>query len=387
MDFAFTQEQEMIRDTVASFLKGASTSAAIRSAMDSELGYSPELWQRICSEMYWQALHIPEEYGGMGLGYVELVAVLEQMGRYLLCSPYLATVAMATNALLVAANDSQKSEYLPLLIEGKTATLAFNSGSNVWDSRAVTAHYRIEGDDVILNGEYRYVLDGHSADYFILAAREEGSSGENGISLFVCASDSDSIESTRLPTMDQSRRQASIQLRDLRLTQQNVLGELGAGAKPLAKIVDLATIALAAEQAGGMQQILDMTVDYTQSRSQFGRPIAGFQAIKHKAADMMLRNEVARSAVYYAACVADDALNDGPLAQELSEAASIAKSYCSEAYFKNTGEALQMHGGVGFTWEYDVHLYFKRAKASEHYLGSSAYHRERLAGLLLDTAC
>jgi alkylation response protein AidB-like acyl-CoA dehydrogenase len=133
-----------------------------------------------------------------------------------------------------------------------------------------------------------------------------------------------------------------------------------------------------------MQQVLDITVDYTKTRNQFGRSIAGFQAIKHKAADMMLRNEVARSAVYYAACIADDVLSAGPLADELAEAASIAKSYCSEAYFKNAGEALQMHGGVGFTWEYDVHLYFKRAKASEHFLGNSSYHRERVAGGLLD---
>jgi alkylation response protein AidB-like acyl-CoA dehydrogenase len=384
MEFAFTQEQEMIRDTAASFLKDASTSAAIRSAMASDLGYSPELWQRICSEMYWQALHIPEQYGGMGLGYVELVAVLEQMGRYLLCSPYLATVAMATNALLIAGSDSQKSEILPQLIEGKTATLAFNCGGNVWNSNAINASYRHDGNDLILNGEYRYVLDGHSADYLILAAREEGSSGDDGISLFVCAADNDGIQRSLLPTMDQSRRQACIQLNNLRLSKQTLMGEFATAAKSLAKILDLATIALAAEQAGGMQQVLDITVDYTKARNQFGRSIAGFQAIKHKAADMMLRNEVARSAVYYAACIADDALSSGPLADELAEAASIAKSYCSEAYFKNAGEALQMHGGVGFTWEYDVHLYFKRAKASEHLLGNSSYHRERVAGVLLD---
>ena len=384
MEFAFTQEQEMIRDTAASFLKDASTSAAIRSAMASDLGYSPDLWQRICTDMYWQALHIPEEYGGMGLGYVELVAVLEQMGRYLLCSPYLATVAMATNALLIAGTDDQKTEILPQLIEGKTATLAFNGGSNLWNAEAITATYRRDGNDLILSGQYRYVLDGHSADYLIIAAREEASSGENGVSLFVCQADSDGIQRSLLPTMDQSRRQAAIELTDLRLPAESVMGELGTAATALSKILDLANIALAAEQAGGMQQILDITVDYTKSRSQFGRSIAGFQAIKHKAADMMLRNEVARSAVYYAACIADDALSAGPLADELAEAASIAKSYCSEAYFKNAGEALQMHGGVGFTWEYDVHLYFKRAKASEHFLGNCSYHRERVAGVILD---
>jgi len=384
MDFAFTEEQQMIRDTAEAFLKASSTSAAIRTAMASELGFDPALWQSICGDMYWQALHIPENYGGMGLGYVELVAVLEQMGRYLLCAPYMSSVAMATNALLIAGTDAQKELYLPQIIEGKIASLAFNSASREWDASAVTATYRRDGSDFILNGRYRYVLDGHSADFMVFAAREEGSVGELGISLFVCPTDLAGIERATLPTMDQTRRQAEVTLSNVRLDASTLMGAAGQAGTPLNKILDLATIALAAEQAGGMQEVLDITVEYSKSRSQFGRSIAGFQAIKHKAADMMLRSEVARSAVYYAACIADEALNDGPLANELSEAASIAKSHCSQAYFENAGEAIQIHGGVGFTWEYDVHLYFKRAKASEHFLGDSSYHRERVAKMLLD---
>ncbi|WP_373090658.1 acyl-CoA dehydrogenase family protein [Zhongshania sp.] len=384
MDFAFTEEQQMIRDTAAAFLKASSSSAAVRAAMVSDKGFDPALWQSVCADMYWQALHIPEQYGGMGLGYVELVAVLEQMGRYLLCAPYMSSVAMATNALLVAGTDAQKTLYLPQIIEGKIASLAFNSANRNWDACAVSVTYRRDGNDFILNGNYRYVLDGDNADVMVFAAREEGSVGENGISLFVCPTGLHGIERAALPTMDQTRRQATITVTNLRLDESTVMGDLGKAAKHLNKILDLATIALAAEQAGGMQEVLDMSVEYSKSRSQFGRTIAGFQAIKHKAADMMLRGEVARSAVYYAACIADEALNDGPLANELSEAASIAKSHCSEAYFKNAGEALQIHGGVGFTWEYDVHLYFKRAKASEHFLGDSGYHRERVAKILLD---
>ena len=385
MDFAFTQEQQMIRDTAEAFLKASSTSAAVRKAMASDAGFDPALWQRICADMYWQALHIPENYGGMGLGYVELVAVLEQMGRYLLCAPYMSSVAMAANALLVAGTEAQKSLYLPQIVEGKIASLAFTPGGRTWDASAVTASYRRDGADFILNGNYRYVLDGHSADFIVLAAREEGSAGEFGISLFVRPTDLAGIERATLPTMDQTRRQAEVTLNNVRLGATTLMGTAGQAATQLNKILDLATIALAAEQAGGMQQVLDITVEYSKTRSQFGRSIAGFQAIKHKAADMMLRSEVARSAVYYAACIADEALSDGPLALELSEAASIAKSHCSEAYFKNAGEALQIHGGVGFTWEYDVHLYFKRAKASEHFLGDSSYHRERVAKMLLDT--
>ncbi|MFT5889136.1 MAG: alkylation response protein AidB-like acyl-CoA dehydrogenase [Zhongshania sp.] len=384
MEFAFTEEQQMIRDTAAAFLKASCTSSAVRSAMATEQGFDTALWESICSDMYWQALHIPEAYGGMGLGYVELVAVMEQMGRYLLCAPYLSTVAMATNALLIAGSEQQKSVYLPQIVEGKVASLAFNSVSSQWDANAVVASYCRDGDNYILNGDYRYVLDGQRADFLIVAAREEGSMGAEGISLFVTPADTRGIQRSVLPTMDQTRRQAQIELKNVSLGGSDLMGVAGHGAEDLAKILNLATIALAAEQAGGMQEVLDISVDYSKSRSQFGRTIAGFQAIKHKAADMMLRSEVARSAVYYAACVADEVLTDGPLADELAEAASIAKSYCSEAYFKNAGEAMQIHGGVGFTWEYDVHLYFKRAKSSEHFLGSSSYHRERVAAILLD---
>ena len=386
MEFAFTEEQEMIRETAAAFLAEVSDSAAVRRAMATEQGYETALWNRICNEMYWQAIHIPEEYGGMGLGYVELVAMLEQMGRYLLCSPFFATVCLGANALLVAGNEEQKSQYLGQLCEGTlTATLAYNGGSSRWDAEAITATWRRDGDTFVLNGDYRYVVDGHTAGLLIVAAREEGSSGEAGISLFLLPSDSAGVSRTWLPTMDQARKQASISLTAVSLDADALLGDAGQAWPQLAKVIDLATVALAAEQVGGAQQVLDMAVEYTGERVQFGRTIASFQAIKHKAADMMLKVEVARSAAYYAGCVAEEALRGGELAAELPEAASVAKSYCSDSYFGNAGDALQMFGGVGFTWEYDVHLYFKRAKSSEHLLGNGAAHRERLATMLLDS--
>jgi len=385
MEFAFTEEQEMIRDTAASFLAEISTSEAIRAAMATEQGYDSALWQRICSEMYWQAIHIPEEYGGMGLGYVEVVATLEQMGRYLLCSPYFSTVCLAANALLVAGSDAQKTEWLGRICEqGTTATVAFNGGINDWGAESVTATCRREGDDFVLEGEYRYVVDGHSAELLVVAAREQGSVGAEGISLFLLPANSEGVSRQWLPTMDQARKQATVRLDKVRLGQAKLLGAAGEGWQPLAQVLDLAAIALAAEQAGGCQQLLDLTVEYTSERVQFNRTIASFQAVKHKAADMMLQTEVARSAIYYAACVAQEALEGGPMAEELAEAASVAKSYCSDAYFAIAGDSLQLFGGVGFTWEYDVHLYFKRAKSSEHLLGNGAFHRERLAHILLD---
>lgn len=385
MDFAFTEEQAMIRDTAASFLAEVSTSEAIRAAMATEQGYDRELWNRICAEMYWQAIHVPEEYGGMGLGYVEVIATMEQMGRYLLCSPYFSTVCLAANALLVAGSSEQKTEWLGRMCEGGlSATVAFNGGVSDWGADAISATYLREGDNYVLNGEYRYVVDGHTAELLIVAAREAGSAGEAGVSLFLLPADATGVSRQWLPTMDQARKQASVQLENVRLGEEALMGAAGAGWKSLSQALDLAAIALAAEQVGGCQQLLDQTVEYTSERVQFNRTIASFQAVKHKAADMMLQTEVARSAIYYAACVAQEALDGGPMADELGEAASVAKSYCSDAYFAIAGDALQLFGGVGFTWEYDVHLYFKRAKSSEHLLGNGAFHRERLAQGLLD---
>jgi alkylation response protein AidB-like acyl-CoA dehydrogenase len=383
MEFAFTEEQKMIRDTAEAFLNEVSDSTAVRAAMASERGFDNALWSRVCGEMFWQAIHLPESVGGMGLGYVELVAVLEQMGKNLLCSPFFATVCQGANAILVAGNDEQKAHYLAEIVEGKTATLAYTNSSS-WATSAVEATYSQDGDDFILDGDYRYVIDGHTADFIVVAAVKKSGSNAGSIALFVVDSQAAGLSAEWLPTLDQTRKQAAISMRNVRVSSTALLAE-NAEAK-LQTIIDLATIALSAEQMGGTQKVLDMAVEYTIEREQFGRKIASFQAIKHKAADMMCRAEVARSAVYYAACIADEALSGGVMAEELGEAASVAKAYCSEAYFKNTGECIQMFGGVGFTWEYDPHLYFKRAKASEHLLGNGSYHRERVATMLLDNS-
>jgi alkylation response protein AidB-like acyl-CoA dehydrogenase len=312
------------------------------------------------------------------------VATLEQMGRYLFCSPFFSTVCLGVNALLIAGTEAQKEQYLPEIVAGKTATLAYTGAGGSWGADAVQATYTRVGDDYVLNGSWRYVPDGHTAELLILAAREQGSVGTAGISLFVVPADSISIEREWLPTMDQTRKQAHIQLSEISLPATALMGAGEGQMWPqLAKIIDLATIAVAAEQVGGAQQALDSTVAYTQERVQFNRSIASYQAVKHKAADMMVKVEAARSAVYYAACIALEAMEDGPLGAELAEAASIAKAWCSDAYFFNAGTGIQLHGGVGFTWEYDIQLYFKRAKSSETLFGNAAFHRERIAQQLL----
>lgn len=393
MEFSFTEEQKMIRDTAQAFLVEVSSSIAIRTAMVTEQGYEDKVWQRVCDEMYWQAIHVPEEYGGLGLGYVELVILLEQMGRNLLCSPFFSTVCLAANALMIAGTETQKQQYLSEICAGSlTATLAYTGSNGQWGADAIqgTALLKetvtlqetvtLKNSNYLLNGTYRYVPDGHTADLLIIAARSEGSVGEEGISLFAIPANTPGVTRTWLPTMDQTRKQAEIVLDNVTLSIDHLMGEQGQAWPQLKKVIHLATIATAAEQTGGAQQVLDLTVAYTKERVQFGRPVAGFQAVKHQAADMMLRTEVARSAIYYAACVAAESNDEA----ELAEAASVAKAYCSDGYFKNASDAIQLHGGVGFTWEYDVHLYFKRAKSSELFLGNGAYHREQVAKMLLD---
>mgnify|MGYP003624329865 FL=1 len=384
MEFRFTEEQQMIRDTAEAFLAEVSTAAAVREAMATERGYSDALWQQISEELMWPALHIPEAFGGLGLGFVELAAMQEQMGRTLLCAPFLSTVGFAVNALLVAGSEAQQTAYLGDIATGKTGTLAFMAPGSRPDAAAIQATCRNEGDGFVLDGEYRYVLDGHTADILVLAARAPGSEGEEGVSLFVLPASTAGISREWLPTMDQTRKQARIVLENVQVERSACMGEPGQAWPALAKTLDLATIALAAEQVGVAQQALDSSVAYTTERVQFGRTIASYQAIKHKAADMMLKVEAARSAAYYAACIADEALAGRPMGSGLAEAASIAKAYCSEAAFFNAGCGIQLHGGVGITSEYDIQLYFKRAKSAETLLGDAAWHRERLAQQLLD---
>ncbi len=361
MDFRFTEEQLELREIARGFLADQAGSEAVRSAMESELGYDPALWKQLGAELGWTSVIIPEEYGGLGLSYVELIALLEVTGEHLLCAPFFSSICLGANALLVAGNDAQKKDYLPGIAAGETrATLAY------FDQVATTA--RAEGADFVLNGVKRHVLDGHCADLFIVSAQ----SGE-GMSLFAVPAGSAGLTRNALPTMDQTRRLAEIRFDDVRVPASALLGEESRARPALAKILQRACIALAAEQVGGAQRCLDMAVAYAKEREQFGRAIGSFQAIKHKCADMFVKVEAARSAAYYAGCVA--AQGD----DELAVTSSLVKSYCSDAFFHCAAESLQIHGGVGFTWEYDVHLYFKRAKSSEIFLGSPEEHRERVA--------
>ena len=377
MDFRFSEEQRALVDSARDFLASHSGPEDIRAAMTSELGYDKAIWQQIATELGWPSVHIPEEYGGLGLGYVDLVVLLEAMGEALLCSPFFSTVVLAANAILAVGSEAQKKELLPGIAEGRTtATLALCEKSGRWDAAGIEATARPDGDGFVLDGVKSWVVDGHSSDLLLIAARKPGSRGEDGICVFAVPGQTAGVERRMLTTMDQTRRLAEIGLTNVRVGRDACIGEFGSAWPGLSRALDLAAIALAAEQVGGAQRCLDMAVSYAKERQQFGRAIGSFQAIKHKAADMLVAVESARSAVYYAACIADDKSDD------LATNASLAKAWCSEAYFKCAADNIQIHGGVGFTWEYDPHLHFKRARASESWLGTPADHRERVAKAL-----
>jgi alkylation response protein AidB-like acyl-CoA dehydrogenase len=320
----------------------------------------------MADQMGLQGLVIPEEFGGSGYSYVELTVVLEEMGRALLCAPYFSSVVLAGNTLLHSGDDAAKKELLPGIASGDTiATLAFTEESGRWDEDGITMSATKDGDGYSLTGTKMFVLDGHTASLILVAARTDA-----GLSLFQVAGDAEGLTRTALSTMDQTRKQAKLEFSG---TPAKLIGTEGEGGNVLERVLDLAAVALAAEQVGGAQKVLEMSVEYAKVRVQFGRPIGSFQAIKHKCADMLLEVESAKSAAYYAGwCAAE--LND-----ELPSVASLAKAYCSEAYFHAAAENIQIHGGIGFTWEHPAHLYFKRAKSSELLFGDPTYHRELLA--------
>jgi alkylation response protein AidB-like acyl-CoA dehydrogenase len=366
MNFAFSEEQEELRKTVRSFLEQKSPETEVRRLMETDEGFDPAVWNQMGEQLGLQGLIIPEDFGGSGFSYVELGVVLEEMGRALLCAPYFSTVVLAGNTLLHAGDDAAKKDYLPGIASGETiATLAFTEPSGKWDEAGITMEATKEGDGWVLNGTKSFVLDGATAGLILVAARTG-----KGVSLFAVDGDAPGLSRTSLSTMDQTRKQAKLEFNG---TPARLIGAEGEGWKTLSTVLDLAAVALAAEEVGGAQKVLEMSVEYAKVRIQFGRPIGSFQAIKHKCADMLLEVESAKSAAYYGMWCASE-MND-----ELPSVASLAKAYCSEAYFHSAAENIQIHGGIGFTWEHPAHLYFKRAKSSELLFGDPTYHRELLA--------
>ncbi len=371
MDFGFSEEQEMLRESARGLLEKECPPSAVRRLMEDERGYDPALWKKM-AELGWTGLVIPEEYGGAALTYVDLALVMEEMGRALLPSPFIWT-AMAAEAIRRAGSDAQKRAILPKIAAGETiAAIAWMEPPGSWDAAGIKATARESGGEFTLDGVKLFVNDGHLADLMIVAARV-GGAGEAGVTLFAIDARRQGVAVTPLKTMDQTRKLSEVRLAGVRAGADEAIGAIGGGWKTLADVIDRGKVMLAAEMMGGAQKALEMSVEYAKLRVQFGRPIGSFQAVQHKCANMMVDVESAKSAVYYAAWAVSNESPEAPLA------AALAKAAASDAYRRVTAEAIQVHGGIGFTWDHDLQLYFKRAKSAEFTFGDAAWNRELVA--------
>lgn len=368
MKFSFTDEQEEFRSGVRRALQARSPTTEVRRLMATDAGFDRDGWKKLNQELGLTAIHIPEAYGGGGFGYGELGIVLEEMGRNLLCAPYFSTAVLATAAILNAGSEEQKKKLLPKIAEGEmTATFAFSEDSGLTDAASVAATAVPSGSTYRIEGTKSFVLDGHTADLIVVVARQPGTTGDKGLSFFTVEGTAAGLDRKLLKTMDETRKLARLTFKGV---EAKLLGTEGAGAAALAKTMQQAVVCLANEMVGGAERLREDALDYVKMRMQFGRSIASFQTTKNKAADMLVDVEMAKSAAYYAAAALDEGDDDLPAV------ASLAKATAAEAYLQTAIHAVQMHGGIGFTWDNDTHLWFKRAKSSEILFGDANYHRE-----------
>ena len=364
----------MLRQSARDFLAKECGSKVVRKLMEGPDTHDPVLWKKMAA-LGWTALGIPEQYGGAG-SFLDLIVVLEECGRALLPGPFFATMGLAVPALIEVGTETQKKEALNAIAEGKArATLALTEPSGRWDSGGVTLAAKPVGGGWRLDGVKLFVPDAANADYTVVAARTRGE-GDEGISLFLIKGKPKGMTVTQLQTLDMTRRWNEVRFDGVELEASALMGAAHKGWPPLKRALEWATAALCAEMVGGAQKVMESSTDYAKTRHQFGKPIGIYQAVSHKLADMLVLSESGRSATYYAAWAVEA---DAP---DRSLASSMAKAYVSDAYRKVAGDGIQVHGGIGFTWEHDMHLYFKRAKASEVTLGDATYHRELVAQAL-----
>ncbi|HVE91480.1 MAG TPA: acyl-CoA dehydrogenase family protein [Actinomycetota bacterium] len=377
MDFGLNEDQESLQRYAREFLEKECPSEFVRRMMDDTMAYDPGFYDKL-GQLGWMGITIPEQYGGQGMSYVDLAVLLEEMGRALVPGPFFASVCLGAVAVAEAGSEAQKSAVLPGIASGKrNATVACTEGSGRVDAAGVQLVARAESSGFVLTGSKSYVPDAHVADSIVVAGRtSDGEDPEDGVTLFLVDPSDPGVDVTQLKTMDTTRRWCEVTFDGARVGSDAVLGEVDRGWPPLQRALQRAAAMLCAESVGGAHKVLDMSVEYAKARVQFGRPIGSFQAVKHKCADMLVDVEMARSAMYYAAWAASSDDSELPLA------ASVAKAYCGDAFTRVAANGIQVHGGIGFTWEHDMHLYFKRAKANEMLLGDPTWHREIVARLV-----
>lgn len=389
MNFAFSDEQEELRTSVRRFLAEKSPETEVRRLMDTTEGYDPAVWSQMADQLGLQSLTIPEEFGGSGFTYVELLVVLEEMGAALLCAPFFSSVALGANALLTSGDDEAKKAYLPGIASGETiATLAITEDNGKWDFSGIELAATKKGDGWELNGHKMFVIDGHVANLIIVAARTAA-----GVSLFAVDGDAAGLTRTPLPTMDQTRKQARLEFAS---TPAVLIGTDGGAEPGLSKTLDLAAVALAAEQVGGAQRVLDASVEYAKTRIQFGRPIGSFQAVAQRLADAYIDVEAIRLTMWQAAwqlagapdapdtTAADGAAADGGPAGAAAAGAAVAtaKFWAADAGHRVAHNAVHVHGGMGIATSYPLHRYFTAAKHNEFALGGATAQLRRLGAAL-----
>jgi alkylation response protein AidB-like acyl-CoA dehydrogenase len=377
MDFDFTQEQVMLRDLTREFLTRESTPRAVRTVMEDERGFSNATWQQL-AEMGLQGVNIDAGYGGQGLGMIELALVLDEMGRAAYPSPYFATVVLAAGAIAASGQQSQMARYLPDIASGRTkATLALIESALSWTPAMVNMQAERRGSEFVLSGVKRFVPFAHVADLMLVVARTS-SSEVDGTTVFAIPSDASGLSQKLNVEMDRTNRTSTVTFDNVAVSADSVIGEVDHGWRVIGPVLERAAVCAAAEMLGAARRCMDMSVEYAKVRQQFGQPIGMFQAIKHACSEMLLEVENSHGATYYAAWALDAGSPDASLA------ASSAKAYVGDASRKVCGSSIQVHGGIGFTWEYDLHLYFKRAKHFEPLYGDADFHRERALQLVLD---
>jgi alkylation response protein AidB-like acyl-CoA dehydrogenase len=355
-------ERQEFQLGLRAYLDSASPRSAVRRAMATDLGHDPAVWSALCQQLGVSGLHVSEDHGGAGFGHAEIAAAFEELGRTLAPTPAFGTIALATNALLASDDEDARAAYLPALAAGSMpAALAAVEGDGRWEFGRTATTF----DGQVLHGEKAYVVDGCAAELLLVAAMEG-----DGLSLVAVSADAQGLERRATETMDPTRRLARIRFDG---TPGERVGAAGAAGPVLARTLDLACVALAAEEVGVAARVLELSVAYAKDRQQFGRPIGSFQAIKHKLADMHVALESSRSALRHAIEAADGDDADLPVA------ASMAQAWCAEACWRATAETIQIHGGIGFTWEHDAHLFLKRATLDRVLLGDPAWHRARMA--------
>ncbi|MFN8634947.1 MAG: acyl-CoA dehydrogenase family protein [Chloroflexota bacterium] len=379
MDFDFTEEQAALRGLAREVLTAESSPQEVRAQMADATGYSASLWKQL-AETGLLGITVDEDHGGLGLGMIEQALVLEEMGRAAYPGPYFATAVLAVPALMAGGDRAQLDAYLPGIAEGTLkATLALSEDRLTAGPEGIALRARAQGGDYVLSGHKRFVPFAHVADLILVAARttESASDPAHGITIFALSRDTDGLTIQPTEMIDQTSKVATVTLDNVRAGRDTVVGQVDGGWKILEIVLRRAAVGAAAVMLGAARKCMDMSVEYAKVREQFGQAIGSFQAIKHACADMLVEVENAHGATYYAAWAVDAAAPDASLA------ASVAKSYVGEASRKVCGSAIQVHGGIGFTWEYDLHLYFKQAKFLETLYGDAEFHRELVLRELL----